>query len=64
MLLSAACFGLGAWSFHVVWIPSQTLMFNLVYAEHGPIGELAAGLFGMAAGWGLLHAKDHNCDSQ
>jgi len=43
---------LGAWSFHIHWIHTQTLYFNIFYGEIPSIGL-------MVAGWIGLHAADH-----
>lgn len=51
-LLGVFAICLGVWSATVVWVPTQTVYFNVVYV-------LPAQTALLIAGWGLIHAKDH-----
>jgi len=50
---------LGAWSFHIHWISSQSIYFNVFYAEIPSLGLMAAGLGLVVAGIIGIHAADH-----
>lgn len=47
----------GLWLAHLLWVHSQSLYFNLVYAMSNPI------LF-IFVGTGLMHARDHKVSSE
>lgn len=47
----------GLWLAHIMWVPQQTVYFNLVYALGVPI------LF-VLVGVGLMHARDHKVSSE
>lgn len=51
-ILGIFCILLGLRSACVVWVPSQTIKFNLLYVLPGQISLIVVG-------WALLHARDH-----
>jgi hypothetical protein len=46
------CMAMGFWSAHVMYVPTNTVKFNLLYALNG---QEALFIVGIA----LLHARDH-----
>jgi hypothetical protein len=52
-LLGIVCILWGLRSAWVVWVPSQTLKFNLLYVLPGQISLIIVG-------WALLHARDQS----
>jgi hypothetical protein len=47
----------GLWLAHVLWVPSQTVYFNLVYVMTNPILFILVGI-------GLMHARDNKVSSE
>lgn len=43
-LLGIVLIGLGVWAFILHWVPTQTVWFNLMYAEIAPIAIIACGV--------------------
>jgi hypothetical protein len=52
-LLGVIAIAFGVWSSCVVWVPYQTIKFNLVYVLPGHLALIVAGI-------GLLLAADHS----
>jgi hypothetical protein len=52
-LLGAGSILLGLWVLRVVYVPNNTLYFNICYVWPGAFSLIVAGI-------GLIHAKDHD----
>lgn len=51
-LLGLACLLIGLRSAWVLWVPNQSIRFNVLYVLPGSLAM-------MIVGWALIHARDH-----
>lgn len=56
-LLGYTLVALGLWAFKVHWVPSQTIYFNLLYAEIAPIAIIASGVVAIMTREQRVHDK-------